>query len=415
MSFKEKFPEGLQFSFLIEKAAATEEGSEQTVEVKDKDGIVIKSETLPSVMRIEGIASTVNVDLADERMSPEALQKMADEINKNGVPLRSEHRKDWDAVLGTVDKAWLDQRNQLHISAKLDSDRSTAVDLYKAVKFKGVQLGLSVAGLVKDAAMEFSSSVGKSVKTFKDIILKEVSVTQRPCNFDTWLVAKNVAVEPNTDLREKHFDQFGGEFLKHYPKLDYVYSISKSVPDEFWDAESKNMEEVKKSIEELANTVKTLSESTAKSISDISAKVEELAKAKVPPADSSTTETATEEETEDETTEETTVEKKPEAKKAKPVKKEKETETETTEETTKSIDANEFAEAIAKSLEKRGMRLVGLKGEEVQKFFTRKGIASSKAYAHKKEGESEETIEKSVSDKDVSFRSMYKKHFSSEK
>jgi chemotaxis protein histidine kinase CheA len=456
--FKKEYPDGVKFSFLIEKAVAEGEGEDRVIETRDASGTVVKSETLPKVMRIEGVASTANVDLSNEVMTPDCLKAMADQINRDPIPLRSEHRKGWDDILGTIDKAWVDERNQLHISAKLDEDRSTAVDLYKAVKYKGTQLGLSVAGLVKNAGTKFVESIGKSVKAFHEVFLKEVSVTQRPCNFDTWLVAKSASEE--VDKTAAYVD-----FLKHYPNLDWAECISKSVPDEFWDKEQKENMEIEKKLDKLSETVELLAKSIAAHEELLKAKTEVK---KEDASEETTEETAeeTEEEktkkavkmgdesesaTETDNTEETTEEvvEKPETKKAKkaevkkefppkeedkkeeeeetteeeaekakPVKKaeeKKEEEEETEDETEKAVKLSvESVAEIAKSLEERlsarGFRIVGGK-QTVEKSLVRKGIASSRAFMIKKsEDEEEDEVEKSVADKTVSFKDHYKKH-----
>jgi len=156
------------FSFLIEKAAAVEEGGD---------------------MYVEGIATTPNIDLENEAMSPEAIEQMMKAINDGSIPLVDEHGKGWADKLGTIVKATLDDRHQLYIRAKLDPINPKSKQLYQYLK-NGAQLGLSVAGRVKNSIMDVVDSIGKQVKTYTDVILTEVSVTQRPANFDTWLVAK---------------------------------------------------------------------------------------------------------------------------------------------------------------------------------------------------------------------------------
>jgi len=162
------------------------------------------------------------------------------QINSEGVPLMSEHQKTWDAKLGEVVAAWMDDRDQLHIKAKLDKDSSRAVDLYKALK-KGLQVGLSVAGVVKRSAHELVESLGKRLKTFYDVALKEISVTNRPSNFDTWIIAKGQTGSLEGHLFEKPH-RFYEEYLQNYPSLDWQFEIAKSVAEV-----SKDMpEEIKK-------------------------------------------------------------------------------------------------------------------------------------------------------------------------
>jgi hypothetical protein len=200
------------FTFYIEKAQASDENEE---------------------MIIEGVASTTNIDHDKERMSKEALKAMESAINKEGVPLRVEHQKEGEAVIGRVFKAWVDDRNQLHMKARLDKSHPVSSILHHSIK-NGVKMGLSVGGLVKHAVKEFSESLGGMVKTFYDVALQEVSVTPRPSNYDSWLIAKSIAKD------EKEAEEFSDntslrrEFLFENSQLDYLQAFAKSVPDKAW-------------------------------------------------------------------------------------------------------------------------------------------------------------------------------------
>jgi HK97 family phage prohead protease len=200
------------FTFHIEKAVAIDEDSE---------------------LLLEGIASTTNIDHDKERMSKDALRNMESAINKDGVPLRVEHQKEGSAVIGRVYKAWVDDRNQLHVRAKLDKSHPVSSILHSSMK-QGVKMGLSVGGLVKRATKEFSEALGGVVKTFYDVILQEVSVTPRPANYDAWLIAKSVAKNEEDAKGYDNNIDFRNLFLQAYPQLDYLQSFAKSVPDKAW-------------------------------------------------------------------------------------------------------------------------------------------------------------------------------------
>ena len=207
-----KSNEGFKFTFHIEKA--------ETVE----------SET--SEMILAGVASTTNIDHDGERMSASSLKSMAEIINKEGVPLRYEHQKNNNAVIGTVFKASVDDRNQLKIETRLNKDHPAAPLLYKALK-EGSKYGFSVGGRVKRAVKEFSEQTGKMVKTFYDVLLDEVSVTQRPANYDAWLFAKSI-VEKGQNTSEYYKTPLYQEFLFENPQLDYMRAFAKSIPDKSW-------------------------------------------------------------------------------------------------------------------------------------------------------------------------------------
>lgn len=194
------------FTFYIEKAVATETEKE---------------------LVIEGVASTTNIDHDNERMSKEALEAMVNIINTQGVPLRVEHSKSENAVIGDVFKGWVDERNQLHIKARLDKSHPVAPVLHHSMKELGKKMGFSVGGLVKRAMREFSEAKGKLVKTFYDVELKEVSVTPRPANYDSWAIAKSMAKDEVE--AEAMRGTFHDQFLFENPQMDYLQVFAKSV------------------------------------------------------------------------------------------------------------------------------------------------------------------------------------------
>lgn len=199
------------FIFYIEKALP-----------KEEDGQMV----------IEGVASTINVDHDNERMAPDSLKAMANIINEKSVPLRIEHSRDNNSVVGKVFKAWVDDRNQLWIKASLDAAHPIAPILHQSLK-QGVKLGLSVGGRVKRAVKEFVESAGKVVKTFYDVVLDEVSVTQRPANYDSWLLAKSITVAGDDFDKFRNTD-FYQDFLFDNQQLDYMRAFAKSIPDKSW-------------------------------------------------------------------------------------------------------------------------------------------------------------------------------------
>ncbi len=235
-----KSEQGWPFTFYIEKAIPIEE-----------DGHLV----------VEGIASTVNVDHDNERMGEMALQSMANIINDKGVPLRLEHSKEDSAVIGTVFKAWVDERNQLWIRAAMNEGNEVGKMIHESLK-QGTKFGLSVGGRVKNAVRELSEATGKMVKTFYDVMLDEVSVTRRPANYDAWLFAKSYK-EKDEDVTPFLKSSLYNEFLFENQQLDYLRQFAKSIPDEAWSKEiiknnssHKNMDKDKK---------KEVEESTEKS------------------------------------------------------------------------------------------------------------------------------------------------------
>jgi hypothetical protein len=185
-------------------------------------------------MIVEGLASSTLVDHDKERMSVDALKSMARIINTTGVPLRVEHSQKDNAIIGNVNKAWIDERNQLWIKATLDGAHPAAGILYKGLK-EGVKMGLSVGGYVKRAVQEMVEGLGKNVNTFYDVLLDEVSVTQRPSNYDARLMAKSFAKsEGEVDALAGAFESNEFLFNSAVGGLDYLTAFAKSIPADEW-------------------------------------------------------------------------------------------------------------------------------------------------------------------------------------
>lgn len=217
------------FVFYIEKAVP-----------KEEDGLLI----------VEGVASTLNVDHDNERMAESALISMANVINKDTVPLRLEHNQDESAVIGSVYRAWVDDRNQLWIRAAIDPNHPAGPVLHDSLK-QGSKFGLSVGGKVRRAVRELVESTGNMVKTFYDVALDEVSVTRKPANYDAWLFAKSIKSKED-DVTPFYNSPIYKQFLFENQQLDYVAQFAKSVPDKAWkkikseEGNNNNMEDKEK-------------------------------------------------------------------------------------------------------------------------------------------------------------------------
>ena len=439
----------VNFDFLIEKAYVVDVENNRLDILYDKyQKNAMEGEIDFDNMYIEGVASTINVDHDQERMAEGAIDLMLEKINADGVPLQNEHQKNWDSTLGTVFKAWRDDRGQLYIKAKLDKDNSRAVDLYRALR-KGLQVGLSVAGLVKRSAQELVEGLGKKVKTFYDVALKEISVTNRPSNFDSWLIAKG----QNGSLKEHLFKEthpFYTEYVKSYPLLNWQFEIAKSVAEVNNNnitnmAEETKQEEVVTPVETPVEVKEGEEQATLKSISGgietLNKTITDFIKAMESTTATETTTTEADKKktakavadggdttsTDEDTEEEETVEAKKKTAK-------------------KSIDLEEvmtekdIAAVVAKEIRKswavEGKRVMGPLEETIEKMMKmplkRKGIATELGYVLEKKfsgnpeaGEGEEeggeeevvksSFQKDLDNKDVTFADVFKKHFSSYK
>jgi HK97 family phage prohead protease len=211
IQFRAENKEGFSFSFNIEKAVPLDENGK---------------------MFITGVASTTNIDHDNERMSDGALSSMVNVVNEKGVPLRIEHNKSDSAIVGKVFKSWLDDRGAMWIKAEIDTSHPAGPILYQSLK-NGTKLGFSVGGKVKKAIKEFSEKTGKLVKTFYDVFLDEVSITQRPANYDAWCFAKSITKQGENADAYRNTDHYR-EFLFENRSLDYMQAFAKSIPEKSW-------------------------------------------------------------------------------------------------------------------------------------------------------------------------------------
>lgn len=151
---------------------------------------------------VEGIASGTEVDLTGERMSVEALKSMVESLKSGLVEFRSEHSHDWDASIGEIVSLSLNDDNKLVYKAKLDLGYSKARDLVHAIE-KGRQLGVSIGASVIKARMEWAEEIGKSVYTYFELALKEISVTGTAAYQYSWINQVTKSLDRNALLMPK--------------------------------------------------------------------------------------------------------------------------------------------------------------------------------------------------------------------
>ena len=146
---------------------------------------------------VEGIASGTDLDLTGERMSPDAIKSMAESPQQGIVEFRSEHASDWDSMLGEVASLTVTDDNQLQYKAELDPGYSKSHDLLHAL-VRGKKLGVSIGGQVIKAGMEWVEELQRSVYTYFDIALKEISVTAQPAYAQTWVSTITKSLDRNS-------------------------------------------------------------------------------------------------------------------------------------------------------------------------------------------------------------------------
>lgn len=143
---------------------------------------ITKSEQRADGKYIVGYASGPEVDSEGERMAPEAIERFAAQINSPDGQLVYRDAHAPDGVLrdlGTIAKAWVNEHFHLGVEVKLDDDNPASNYLWKQLN-KGKQYGMSVSGRVLDYGYETVEGFTHPVRTYKNVVLDEISNTTRP-------------------------------------------------------------------------------------------------------------------------------------------------------------------------------------------------------------------------------------------
>lgn len=146
-----------------------------------------KAERRDDGLYITGLASGPEIDSEGERMERSLIHKFADQINSGGglslddrLVYRDAHAPDGVLRdLGWVTKAWVTDEGHLGVEVRLDELNPAATYLFRQLD-RGKKYGMSVAGKVLDFVDEFVSELGKTVRTYRDVVLTEISNTTRP-------------------------------------------------------------------------------------------------------------------------------------------------------------------------------------------------------------------------------------------
>lgn len=145
---------------------------------------ITKAEVRPDGHFIVGEASGPEVDAHGERMSPEAIERFAVQITEraargDNIPYVDSHMKDGVLhELGELTRAWITEDFHLGVEVRLFTDVNAAADsLFKQV-LRGKQYGMSIGGVVANYEDDLSS--GGLVRTYLDVLLREISNTTRP-------------------------------------------------------------------------------------------------------------------------------------------------------------------------------------------------------------------------------------------
>ena len=134
-----------------------------------------------------GIASTLTIDRDSEKMSPNALNDMKNEIMANGVNLFGNHEHNWENTLGVIKDAKI-ENNQLKVKMFLDdASINPKVNMLLTKLKRGIKLGLSIGGAVTKERQEYDKELNRKVKVIDGVKLYEISVVGIPSNADSFM------------------------------------------------------------------------------------------------------------------------------------------------------------------------------------------------------------------------------------
>lgn len=161
---------------------------------------------------VRGRASGTGLDLESERMAQSAILAFRKAIEDGMflpdgrwslIPLQAGHRTDWMGdTLGYLVSAEIDEQFDLYIVAELDDDNPNADMLWRKLTRKPEQgrpfkAGLSVGGYVTSAGEEWDEGLGRFVRVYYEVVLKEVSVVSQPAYPTAYLTALAKSVDWN--------------------------------------------------------------------------------------------------------------------------------------------------------------------------------------------------------------------------
>ena len=162
---------------------------------------ITKSRRVGNILEIEGLASNADIDRDNERMTKEAVEAMSDSVNKGNIPIRVEHENKLYSEVGVWKSATMVE-DKMYVKGELDLEFSLAKDAEVLLR-RNIPLGLSIGGTVLDAGIEFVQNLGKSIRVYKNILLKEISLTKNPAVAESILsIAKSFDAEKQTQTPE---------------------------------------------------------------------------------------------------------------------------------------------------------------------------------------------------------------------
>ena len=176
---------------------------------------------------VTGAASSTDVDLRGDSMTPKCLKIMADSLKQHILHLNAEHDTSWQSELGSLETLKVNSRNQLIMEAKLNR-MSKSKDLWYALTELHKKLGLSIGGYVKEYEM-VKDGKGEDEswrRVFKNIELDHIAVTSSPANPKTWVDVIAKSLDPE---KEKLMKETINKTVDEKKTFSYLIENSKTV------------------------------------------------------------------------------------------------------------------------------------------------------------------------------------------
>lgn len=124
-------------------------------------------------LTIIGVASTTNKDYANEIVSPEVLESLAQQAV--GINIYRDHNRHYEGGIGAVIKAWVED-NQLWIEGKILSEYAPGIKERLDI---GMNFGFSISGFPKKQRTPEGLLI-------VDYDLKDITLTYIPMNWNTY-------------------------------------------------------------------------------------------------------------------------------------------------------------------------------------------------------------------------------------
>lgn len=156
---------------------------------------------------IVGVASGVAEDRDGERVSRNAIAKMARDVATGGIKLTSSHQQDWMTEIGDAVEASHDPKtDELIVKTELPPEGEDAIADKAWKTANREKVGFSVGGKLLKAFYE-RNEVGKKRKVLDSIGLKHFMLTKNPSYADSFAQAVAKSWDPDRTPSDDEFTE----------------------------------------------------------------------------------------------------------------------------------------------------------------------------------------------------------------